>query len=72
MLELIVIVLFCGLFLSVCKLMFKITWGITKVLALTISVLAIPALVGCLLFAGGVVLLLPVAMLVGAIILIKN
>ena len=72
MLELIITVLFCWLLFTFFKLMFKLAWGATKIMALLLSVLAIPILIGGLLLAGGVILLLPVAMLVVAILLINN
>ena len=52
MLELIIIVLFCWLLFTVFKLMFKLAWGATKIIALLLSVFAIPILIGCLLLAG--------------------
>lgn len=72
MLELIITVLFCWLLFTIFKLMFKLAWGVTKVIALLLSILAIPILVGGLLLAGGAILLLPVAMLVVAVLLINN
>lgn len=72
MLELIVTVLFCGLLFTVFRLMFKLAWGTAKVIALLLSVLAVPVLIGSLLLAGGIILLLPVAMLVVARMLINN
>lgn len=72
MLELIITVIFCLLLFTVLKLMFKLAWGATKVIALLLSVLAVPVLIGGLLLAGGVILLLPVAMLVVAVLIINN
>ena len=72
MLELIITVLFCWLLFKGFKLMFKIAWGATKVIALPLSVSAVPVLIGGLLLAGGVILLLPVTMLVVAVLIINN
>lgn len=72
MLELIITVLFCWLLFTVFKLMFKLAWGATKVIALLQSILAVSILIGGLLLAGGAMLLLPVAMLVVAVLLINN
>lgn len=72
MLELIITVLFCWLLFTVFKLMFKLAWGAAKVIALLLSVLAVPVLIGGLLLAGGVILFLPVAMLVVAVLIINN
>lgn len=65
MFELLVLVLFGWLFFGAVKLMFKIAWGLVKVLAVILLVLALPSLIGCLLFASGIILLLPVV-LIGA------
>jgi hypothetical protein len=65
MFELLVLILFVWLFAKAIGLAFRVTWGIAKVAAVILFVLAVPALIGCLLVAGGVALLLPVA-LIGA------
>ena len=72
MLELLITILCCVLFFRVCVLMFRIAWGATKVIALILSALAVPILIGGLLLAGGGILLLPVAMLFGAVKLISD
>ena len=72
MLELIITVIFCWLLFTLFRLMFKLAWGATKIIALLLSVFAIPILIGGLLLAGGVILLLPVAMLVVAVLIINN
>ena len=46
MLELIITVLFCWLLFTVFKLMFKLAWGATKVIALLQSILAVSILIG--------------------------
>ena len=63
MFELLVLVLFCWIFFGSIKLMFKIAWGLAKVLAVILLILALPSLIGCLLYASGVILLLPVLMI---------
>lgn len=62
MMELIMTVLFCWLFIKALGLAFRAAWGVTKVLAYLLFVLAVPLLIGCLIFAGGLLLLVPVAM----------
>lgn len=64
MLDLLVTVLFCWLFFKAVKLAFKVAWGTAKVIAVLLFVVAWPMLIGCLFFAGGVVLLVPVALIV--------
>ena len=69
----IAIILLCGwLFIKGMGLAFKITWGVVKIIATLLLILAAPALIVCLLFAGGVVLLVPVAMVSIAFGLLKS
>lgn len=63
MLEVLTVVVCVWLFWNVLKLFFKITWGAAKMIAVLLVIAALPALIGCLLFAGGVLLLLPVALI---------
>lgn len=63
MLELLVLCVFIWLLVRVVGLALKLTWGAAKVAAGILTALALPLLVVCLVFAGGVLLLLPVAML---------
>ena len=65
MFELLVLILFVWLFVKAIGLTFKVTWGLAKVVAVILFTLALPALIGCFLVAGGVALLVPIA-LVGA------
>lgn len=62
MVELLVLVLFCWIFFGSIRLMFKIAWGLAKILAVILLVLALPSLIGCLLFASGAILLVPIAL----------
>lgn len=70
--EIAITVLFIWLFFKAVKLTFKITWGITKIIAVILFVIALPALVACLVFAGGAVLLLPLALICLAFGLVKK
>ena len=65
MFELMIVVAFIWLSLKAAGLMFRLTWGAAKIVATFLLVLACPALIIGLLFASGLVLLLPVLM-VGA------
>ena len=65
MFELLVLILFVWLFTKAIGLTFRVTWGLAKVIAVFLFILAVPALIGCLLLAGGLALLVPVA-LIGA------
>ena len=62
MFELLVFILFVWLFVKAVGLTFRVTWGLAKVIAVILFTLALPALIGCFLVAGGVVLLIPVAL----------
>ncbi|MBQ7801522.1 MAG: hypothetical protein IJ375_04285 [Oscillospiraceae bacterium] len=71
MLELIVFVLFCWLFFKAIGLAFKVAWGAAKIAASVLLALACPLLILCLLFAGGIVLLVPIALIAAAFGLLK-
>lgn len=65
MFEVFALILFCWLFWGAIRLTFKVTWGLAKVAAVILFVMALPTFVGILLMAGGFLLLVPLA-LVGA------
>ena len=65
MFEILVTIAFIWLFIKVIGLTFKVTWGLAKIVAVILFALALPTLIGCLFLAGGVALLIPIA-LVGA------
>ena len=71
MMEVLMIVLFCWLFWKALGLAFRAAWGLAKILAWLLFVLAVPLLIGCLVFAGGLLLLVPVAMVALAGMLLK-
>ena len=63
MFELLILILFAWLFVKSIGLAFRVTWGLAKVFAVALFILAIPALIGGLLLASGIVLLLPLALI---------
>lgn len=69
--DILLTVLFAWLFIKGIGLAFRITWSAAKVFATILMVVALPALICCLIFAGGVVLLIPVALAAGALGLLK-
>ena len=71
-LDLLLTVLFVWLLFKSIGLVFRVAWSLTKLFALVLFVLSIPALVGCLLFAGGLLILIPVAMVGTAFGLLKR
>lgn len=57
------ITILCGwLFIKGIGLAFKITWGVAQIIATILLILTVPALIVCLVFTGGVVLLVPATM----------
>lgn len=71
MFEALMTILSVVLFVKGVKLAFKMTWGITKIIASVLLALAVPALVLGLIFAGGMLLLVPVGLVAGAVALLK-
>ena len=71
MLDLLLIVLFCWLFFKALGLVFRLAWGATKILVGLLVTAAAVTLVGGVLFAGGLVLLLPIALVGIALGLLK-
>ena len=71
MLELLTIVIFIWLLVKAVGLAFRLTWGVAKVAASILIGLALPVLIICLVFVGGVVLLVPVAMIAIAALIVK-
>lgn len=63
MFELLVLILFGWIFFGAVRMAFQVTWGIAKIVASILFALALPVLIVCLLCAGGLVLLLPVALI---------
>ena len=63
MFELLVLILFGWLFVKTIGLAFRVTWGLAKVVAAILFVLALPTLIACFLVAGGILLLIPVALI---------
>ncbi len=59
------------LFAKAVKLVFKMTWGAAKLAATVLLVLAVPALILCLIFASGLLLLVPVGITAAAFALVK-
>ena len=72
MLNLLIIALFCWLFFKALGLAFKMAWGAAKIAASVLFAVAVPLLVVCLIFAGGLVLLVPVALIGLAFWLLKK
>ena len=72
MLELLIIVLSLWLSWKFLGLAFRVTWGAAKIIAGLLFALALPLLVVCVLFAGGLVLLLPAALIALAVGIVRS
>lgn len=71
MFEILITVLFFWLFFKAVGLALRMTWGITKVLASVLFTLALPLLLICLFFAGGLLILLPLGLIALAFGILK-
>ena len=63
MFELVIIALFIWLLVKAIGLAFKLTWGVAKIAASILIGLAFPVLIVCLVFVGGIALLVPLIMI---------
>ena len=71
MIEIIFSVIAVWLFVKAIGLALKLTWGAAKIGATILLALAVPAFILLAFFAGGFILLLPVALIAGAVGLLK-
>jgi len=62
MLEILLTIAFCWLFFKAIGLALRMAWGTAKVIASLLFAIAVPLLFVCLAFAGGIVILLPLAL----------
>ena len=67
MLEIVAIGVFIWLLAKAIGLAFRLSWSVAKGIAGILMALALPLLVFCLLFVGGVAVLLPVALIGAAV-----
>ena len=71
MFELLIIAIFLWLLVKAIALAFKLTWGVAKITASILIGLALPVLIVCFVFVGGIALLVPVAMIAIAAGIVK-
>ena len=71
MFELLTIAIFVWLMVKAIGLVLKLTWGTAKVIASILIGLALPVLIVCFVFVGGIALLVPVAMIAIAAAIVK-
>lgn len=72
MLEVIGVLLFLWLMGKVSRLLFRLTWGAVKVIAILLLAAALPILAAGLLCAGGMMLLVPSGLLLLILALLKG
>lgn len=63
MFELLSVIVFVWLLIKAISLALKLTWGMAKIIAGILIVLTLPMLIVFLLFVGGAILIIPVAMI---------
>ena len=63
MFELLTTVIFIWLLVKTIGLAFRLTWGVAKVIASILMVIALPVLIICLVFVGGLALMIPIAVI---------
>lgn len=71
MFELLITIFFIGLLVKGIGLVLRLSWGLTKIAAGILMVLSLPLLILFLIFAGGLLLLIPIAMVAVAVGMIK-
>ena len=71
MFEILAALIFLWLMFQCIGLVFKLTWGTAKIIAGILMVLSLPALILCLVFAGGFLLLIPIALIVLAAVILR-
>ncbi len=71
MTEIIISILAIILLIKAISLTFRITWGLAKIVATILLVLAVPIFIVCLVLVGGFFLLIPVGLIAAAIGIIK-
>ena len=71
MFEIITTVIFVWLLVKAIGLAFKLTWGAAKVITSVLLALAVPVLIFCVLFVGGIALIVPIVLAGIAVAILK-
>ena len=71
MFEILATLIFLWLMFKCIGLAFKLTWGAAKIVAGILMALSLPALILCLVLAGGIFLLIPIALIVLAAVILR-
>ena len=72
MLEILIVVLFVWLFFKILGLAFRMAWGTAKITVSILMTIGSILLVCCLIFAGGLLILIPTAILAIAFGIVKE
>ena len=72
MLDILFTILFCWLLFKAMGIAFHVAWGTAKLIASLLFIVALPMLVLMLIFAGGLLLLVPVIMVTIAWAILKD
>ena len=71
MFELLTVAIFIWLLVKAAGFAFKLTWGVAKIVAAILIGVALPVLIVCLVFVGGIALLVPLGMIAIAVGILK-
>lgn len=71
MFEILALIVFIWLMVKAIGLCFKLTWGLAKIIAGILMIFALPALILCMVFIGGIALILPVVLIGIAVAILK-
>ena len=71
MLELLTMIVFCWLSFKLLGLFFRIAWGAAKFVASVLFIIALPLMVLCMFFAGGMLLMIPLGLAALALGILK-
>ena len=71
MLDILILVVFCWLSFKLLGLFLRMTWGIAKIIATLLFIIALPMLVLMLIFTGGMLLMIPLGLIALALGVVK-
>lgn len=72
MFEFLIVIAFVWLMIKAVGLAFKLTWGAAKVIASILMTIALPLLIVCFVFVGGIALILPVGLIALSLGILKS
>lgn len=72
MFEFLIVIAFVWLMIKAVGMAFKLTWGAAKVVASILMTIALPLLIVCFVFVGGIALILPVGLIALSMGILKS